>query len=628
MPARRSQTHKQPHNNAHRQTSPAASGQVDTVPSQVEATAEVSSQGRPQRAAKVQAMIRKVWTKTAPKNPCKSSKTTTTSAPSETAPSTPSSKIPAARKGPRPRPRRTAVEGAESGALKDISVSGAKILAERGRSSRGLDESSDGSEVPQPLAKRHAADPGDNESEGDVIGEDEWRAEHPVSANTKSAMTHQFQESQRRSQKSATHHDVFSANDIEESDATGGSEFEPDADNTDTTDEEAEYDNEVEDEDGDEDEAAESGGEEVAEYWDLADEFDAEKYVAQREGRKRFQAAAKRACLMAEHPVWHDDVLSTDLNMAITAATNSDDDEDPAPLPTRTARPHDASGTHAGLPNNLPNNLPPSAYSITPSATAGGVLSLNAQHTHCRQVVRRAFLVIEASLMSKHAFPDAIGRSQFVSTAILECADELEMVGMGQWLRANEAALRSLSSLPNQRVSAIRGRAKYATDGYAPPYYKIVAGSCQDLVAWYFAHLTYIYPVDPMQQTVPWNRPYQHPCIAAVLRAVFFSGASSFTLSPESLSTDHSVIFQIHASLSEWRQGTHKTSPFTADAYLDVYNEHVLLLNGIKDNNVRAFHTTMHRLFVSASGINPVTVVTAATADAISHVDFAGMEVD
>ncbi|KAH9941882.1 uncharacterized protein BXZ73DRAFT_41778 [Epithele typhae] len=147
-----------------------------------------------------------------------------------------------------------------------------------------------------------------------------------------------------------------------------------------------------------------------------------------------------------------------------------------------------------------------------------------------------------------------------------------------------------------------------------------------------------------MQQTVPWNRPYQHPCIAAVLRAVFFSGASSYAVRhptifvstrPDRLEEREIpipmlalVCTAIHVSLSEWRQGTHKTSPFTADAYLDVYNEHVLLLNGIKDNNVRAFHTTMHRLFVSASGINPVTVVTAATADAISHVDFAGMEVD
>ncbi|KAI1784148.1 hypothetical protein LXA43DRAFT_850149, partial [Ganoderma leucocontextum] len=84
----------------------------------------------------------------------------------------------------------------------------------------------------------------------------------------------------------------------------------------------------------------------------------------------------------------------------------------------------------------------------------------------------------------------------------------------------------------------------------------------------------------------------------------------------------------LHASLSEWRTGVHKRGTFSADAFLDAYTEHITLLTGIKTQNPRAYHVTMHRLYMEASGTAPPTANVANATDALAYVDFAGMKVD
>ncbi|KAI0706333.1 hypothetical protein C8Q76DRAFT_696627 [Earliella scabrosa] len=83
----------------------------------------------------------------------------------------------------------------------------------------------------------------------------------------------------------------------------------------------------------------------------------------------------------------------------------------------------------------------------------------------------------------------------------------------------------------------------------------------------------------------------------------------------------------IHASLTEWQHGVYKPTSFSADSYLDAYNEHIVLLQGIKDTNVRAYHTIMHRLYTAASG-STAPAGPAAAGNPLAHVDFAGMDLD
>lgn len=40
---------------------------------------------------------------------------------------------------------------------------------------------------------------------------------------------------------------------------------------------------------------------------------------------------------------------------------------------------------------------------------------------------------------------------------------------------------------------------------------------------------------------------------------------------------------------------------FSADAFADAYNEHILLLTGIKNKNVRGYHAMMYRLYREAT---------------------------
>ncbi|KAH9846213.1 hypothetical protein C2E23DRAFT_696953, partial [Lenzites betulinus] len=57
----------------------------------------------------------------------------------------------------------------------------------------------------------------------------------------------------------------------------------------------------------------------------------------------------------------------------------------------------------------------------------------------------------------------------------------------------------------------------------------------------------------------------------------------------------------LHASVTEWRSGAHKPAAFSGDSYVDAYNEHVILLQGIQLKNLRAFHVMMHRLYRQAT---------------------------
>lgn len=96
----------------------------------------------------------------------------------------------------------------------------------------------------------------------------------------------------------------------------------------------------------------------------------------------------------------------------------------------------------------VPHILPPAAYSIVQPTTAGSVLSLNAQHPHIRSTLRKAFDMIELDLLLSDGFPDALGCSRSISTAILESAQLLGFSGLFEHLNTDYGTLmRALSPL-------------------------------------------------------------------------------------------------------------------------------------------------------------------------------------
>ncbi|KAI0762222.1 hypothetical protein C8Q74DRAFT_1450516 [Fomes fomentarius] len=280
----------------------------------------------------------------------------------------------------------------------------------------------------------------------------------------------------------------------------------------------------------------------------------------------------------------------------------------------------------------MPKVLLPASYAIVPAAQPGGVLSLNAQHPHIRDMVRGSFISLEADLSFVNAFPDGLGRNHTIARALQEMAMTLGYTGLLSRLQTDDAFLRALSALPKQRISTFRSAIKKITDSHVLAYYSIKAGDSEK---------------KPETYNVPYNKPYRHPVFESVLRASFFSGTSSVAHKhpyrfgstsaqhPEAKEVPMAMLALVgaalHASLSEWKTGAFKPTSFSADAYLDVYQEHITLLQIIKDKNARAYHRLMHDLYNLASGQKGGSrnaTVTPGPGNALSVVDVDGMDVD
>ncbi|KAI0746221.1 hypothetical protein C8Q80DRAFT_1121117 [Daedaleopsis nitida] len=275
---------------------------------------------------------------------------------------------------------------------------------------------------------------------------------------------------------------------------------------------------------------------------------------------------------------------------------------------------------------------PAGGYAITPPTQPGGVLSLTAQHPHIVGTVRRSFTLMERELLFVNAFPDAVGRFRFVAKAMQTAAGDLGHLGLKQCLCTDEDFLRALIPLTNQRASTFRGVVKKITDSSVVAFYELKPGQCTAKIDFLLEWLVYIYPhtfkVGDGQSLVSYAKPYQHNIVEHALRTCFFDGTHSPAAREahrfSSVLDDRPdekevplamlalVATAIHASLTEWKSGAHKTIPFSADMYLDVYNEHVITLNGIKDGN----------------GASGVPAPAQSRTKALAHVDIAGMDID
>jgi hypothetical protein len=58
---------------------------------------------------------------------------------------------------------------------------------------------------------------------------------------------------------------------------------------------------------------------------------------------------------------------------------------------------------------------------------------------------------------------------------------------------------------------------------------------------------------------------------------------------------------QVCASIDEWRTGRRLPVVFTSNIYMDIYNNHVVLLKSIMEKNEKAYHHLLRGLYLSAS---------------------------
>ncbi|KAI0765858.1 hypothetical protein BD413DRAFT_718059 [Trametes elegans] len=293
----------------------------------------------------------------------------------------------------------------------------------------------------------------------------------------------------------------------------------------------------------------------------------------------------------------------------------------------------------------IPLHVNPAEYAVVPPANPGGALLLTTQHPHISETIRNTFIRIEISLAFQNAFPDALTRARCINTALVESARDLGYGGLQRRLVSDISFTRMLSTLPSQRISTFRGTVKRNTDAHVAAFYSLAQGQCEAKINWLLHHLTYIYPAEFNRGNVPWSKPYQHSSVSSIIRATFFNGPLSFaarnvdqftSVLPARADQKELPIAMLalvgaamHASLTEWRTGVHKPAAFTGDTYVDAYNEHVLLLEGIKQKSPRAFHTMMHRLYQQASGFLPDHHAAAGQVnDALAQVNIDAMDVN
>ncbi|TBU22113.1 hypothetical protein BD311DRAFT_676836 [Dichomitus squalens] len=298
------------------------------------------------------------------------------------------------------------------------------------------------------------------------------------------------------------------------------------------------------------------------------------------------------------------------------------------------------------------HNLLPSAHYTIVTAAPGAPILLNPQHLHIRAIIRATIPRLEVFLLTEHAFPDHFTASQFIRTALIEAAQTFKYLGLGRRLNDDQEFINPLVVLTKQRISSFRSVVKKCAESNVVAHYPLATSpDTTALVNGLFEWLTYIYPYTEQasttngKRTVPWNKPYLNDCVVAVLRAAFFTGPHSIVNAAPAIFTSTLPQRQdecevpmvmvalvgtaIHAALSDWKSGLNKSQRFSTDAYLDVYNEHIVLLKGIKSENARGYHIMMHRLFTRARCDTVMPFLHLPhTNTALAHVDFAAMDVD
>ncbi|PIL36323.1 hypothetical protein GSI_00011 [Ganoderma sinense ZZ0214-1] len=293
---------------------------------------------------------------------------------------------------------------------------------------------------------------------------------------------------------------------------------------------------------------------------------------------------------------------------------------------------------------------PPADYFVLVFPPGGGPLNISPQQSPVQAVLHGANATVIKNVVFENAFPDSFGRCKFVADALFEGAIVHDYTGLLERLKTDPPFLHSMSGVAKQHISNFRGTIKKAAEGFVHGFYGVGGlppAECADKVSFMLENLTYVYPFiyEPGKRSVPWHKPYSHPCVLALLTSSFFQGPKSiaakypdlFPSSDPDRLREHEIPpsmlalvgVAIHAALAEWKSGVHRAIPFAADSFVDVYNEHMTTINGIKPKNLGGYHTMLHRLYKSASNITPIAEpVPASVSTALDRVDVDAMEVD
>ncbi|KAF7971180.1 hypothetical protein HWV62_21934 [Athelia sp. TMB] len=205
-------------------------------------------------------------------------------------------------------------------------------------------------------------------------------------------------------------------------------------------------------------------------------------------------------------------------------------------------------------------------------------------------------------------------RVKMLHQVLLRAAEDLDLPKeIIKRLKKDPDYNEALGGVPWARVSDWRAPLKVKAFGSIHTQYG------PDLSAEALAALlhqqSYIYPGDPVKDTLKRSQPYEHPASVEVLREFHFTSLERRTGS-KSIAARYPSHFEkrdgedsteipdamiasvgaaIHSSLKDRQNDLFIPSAFSADAVADVYDTHMMILEGLKPHHRRALKVKLYK---------------------------------
>ncbi|KAI9453765.1 hypothetical protein BJY52DRAFT_1189338 [Lactarius psammicola] len=251
-----------------------------------------------------------------------------------------------------------------------------------------------------------------------------------------------------------------------------------------------------------------------------------------------------------------------------------------------------------------------------------------------RDVITASFPFLRASIVTHHAFPDAILTSTFVLRALVAATSHNPNATCIQLRIVNDHMyLAKMITLPQARISIFRAEVKERC--VAAVALLVNTHSSPTLIADLINrqindNYNYIHPrrlnSNILSRIALRNRPYRSTIITSVIRDLFFTGPVPFVIQHQDLlpsyqGADGTVTYEVpkamvalvstayYAALKEWITGERKQCDFTANMNLDVYKGHVNTLDAIESTHKPSYHRMMAEIYqLAASNIGQTTL--------------------
>ncbi|KAF8269869.1 hypothetical protein EI94DRAFT_1699179 [Lactarius quietus] len=268
--------------------------------------------------------------------------------------------------------------------------------------------------------------------------------------------------------------------------------------------------------------------------------------------------------------------------------------------------------------------------------------SMKVMLTHQRPiihvVVQDAIKKLQASLLIRNTFPDAVVAFAFTKDALRLAAEQCDKPGATivlSCLQDDEEYLAKLVSLLCACISLIRSEVKERCAAVSAAAILGIGSALEvaRVIGSQLSNYTYTFlrvlPNFGAGGLIKCSLPYRNERIIAVIRELYFTGGTTSFASrfghmfPVHFGNNGSpsrgvpipmvalVATALYTTLYKWRIGEQQAVEFSANAYMDVYAGHVNTFRHILENRERAFHVMMSDIYARAS-TTPGTLSAAA----------------